>query len=252
MKKLFFVLTVVLFAAASAAQSQAAVTLELDRSRVEINAFYNGTTVHCRGTVPAGAEVVIRVSGRPEDLHLKKKGKAGGVLWMNIGDLKFANAPKVYMLYTSKGAADTITDRNFEFSYAALADRVEIEPAGTDKDKWFGEFVKLKKHDGVYADYPGAVTITPDDGGAGRFEAELVIPPRMMADDYRIAAYAVINGRIAGKAEKALAIRQVGFPKKLSNLAFNHALAYGIFSVLIAIAAGFIMGMLFKDKGGAH
>ncbi len=234
------------------APARAATSLQVDRPRVEISAFYNGTVVRATGTVPAGAEAVIRVSGRPETLHLKKKGKAAGVLWMNIGDLTFANAPKVYMLYSSDGEGALFGKPDLEFSYKALERRVEIEPAGEDKGFWFGEFLKLKKKNEVYAEFPGAIVWDGEDGDGRTFHVDLVVPPRMGADDYRIDLYAVKDGAIVGTASSRLEIRQVGFPKKLTSLAFDHALLYGVFSVLIAVAAGLLMGVLFKDKGGAH
>ena len=43
-----------------------------------------------------------------------------------------------------------------------------------------------------------------------------------------------------------------GIVAKLSNLAFNHAAIYGIIAIVIAMAAGFAVGALFKKGGGAH
>ncbi len=230
----------------------AGVSLDLDNPEVRISAFYNGTVVHATGTVPAGSEAVVRVSGHPEDLHLKKKGKMGGVLWMNVGDLTFANAPKVYMLYTSAGATSTLKDARLEYSYGALLDRIEISPAGEDKAFWFDEFLKLKKKNSVYAEYPEAITFGREENGQRAFQVDLVVPPRMGEDDYTVEVFAVKDGRVIGKGARELRVRQVGFPKKLTSLAFDHSLAYGIFSVLIALAAGLVMGVVFKDKGGAH
>ncbi|HHK60439.1 MAG TPA: hypothetical protein ENJ73_01765 [Desulfobacterales bacterium] len=246
------ILLAVVLALAGLGPALAATSLQIDKSRVEISAFYNGTVIRATGAVPAGAEAVVRVSGKPETLHLKKKGKAAGVLWMNVGDLTFANAPKVYMLYSSDKDGALFGKPELEFSYGALERRVEIEPAGEDKGFWFGEFLKLKKENKVYAEYPGAI-VWDEESAAGRtFHVDLVIPPRMGEDDYSIDLYAVKDGAIVGTASRKLEIRQVGFPKKLTSLAFDHALLYGVFSVLIAVAAGLLMGVLFKDKGGAH
>lgn len=250
-RSIFSLLVMLLFISV-VPESQAAVSFELDKSTVEIGTFYNGTSVHCEGTVPLNTDIVIRVSGQPEELHLKKKGRAAGFLWMNVGDFTFSNAPKVYMLYSSVGAEKIIDNPAMIFSYAALADRIEIDSAGAEKEKWFGEFLKLKKHNKTYADYPGAVTTSAGKDNNGHFAADLVIPPLMGRDDYQVTAYAVKNGAIVGQAEKQLTIRQVGFPEKLSDLAYNNALVYGVFSVLVALAAGLFMGVLFKDKGGAH
>jgi hypothetical protein len=38
----------------------------------------------------------------------------------------------------------------------------------------------------------------------------------------------------------------------MASLAHEHALLYGVLSVVIAVLTGFIMGFVFKGKGGAH
>jgi ABC-type dipeptide/oligopeptide/nickel transport system permease subunit len=35
-------------------------------------------------------------------------------------------------------------------------------------------------------------------------------------------------------------------------MAFEHSLLYGIMAVVIAVFAGLFMGVIFKDRGGAH
>ena len=56
---------------------------------VDIGAFYNGEILRVSGKIPAGSDVVLRFMGPPQEMHLKRKGKAFGVLWMNMGSLTF-------------------------------------------------------------------------------------------------------------------------------------------------------------------
>jgi len=232
--------------------SSAGIAVELGRSTVEITAFYNGTTLKASGTVPTGTEAVIVVSGKPETLHLKRKGKVGNLLWMNVGDLSFDDAPRVYMIYTSDGARDAAENPELECSFPALEQRVKIEPPGKDEHFLFGEFLKLKKHDKVFASFPGAVSLGTGEDGNRSFETTLQIPPRMGQDDYTVTVFAVDRNRVVDRAETTLQVRQAGFPARLSKLAFGQALLYGVLSVLVAVAAGFIMGALFGGNGGAH
>jgi len=229
------------------------VNLSLDRSTVEISTFYSGTEIEASGSVPAGTEIAIVVSGKPEDLHVKKKGKIGGLLWMNVGDLSFENVPRVYMIYTSDGARDASEAAGLDFSFPALESRVRIEPEGADKHFLFGEFLKLEKKNGVYADYPGAISMTDEGADVREFKTKLIIPSRMVQGDYQVTTYAIRDNGIVGKSEDTLGVTQVGFPEKLSELAFGHGLTYGILSVLVALGAGILMGAIFRDKeGGAH
>lgn len=248
-KTLLTFLSILFLGSFLTSESDAAeMALHLEQPVVNVGAFYNGTTVTAAGTAPAGAEIVLLVSGKPENLHLKKKGKAGGLLWMNVGDLTFANAPGVYQLYTTAGGEALTRSPGMPFSYAALEKRVRIEPVDGNHDRLFEEFLKLKEGESVYAIHPGAVKRYGNDG----FQVSLSIPPRMKPEDYAVTVYAVENEKVIGTRKANLAVQQVGFPAWLSKMAFQNALLYGILSVLIALAAGFIMGGLFRGGDGAH
>jgi uncharacterized protein (TIGR02186 family) len=232
--------------------SAAPVELHLDKSAIEISTFYNGTTVLATGRVPAGSEAVVRVSGKAEDLHLKKKGKVGGLLWMNTGDLTIENAPKIYMLYASTTGQEALADPKLGASLDSLRNRIKILPENEDQQFFFNEFLKMKKHDAVYAEFPGTVIYSDQPDGARQFQASLQIPPRMSEDDYTIEVLAVKEGQLIGQAHSDLQVKMVGFPEQLSRMAFHRSLLYGVLSVLIAVAAGFFMGTLFRGKGGSH
>jgi len=228
------------------------ITMNLTPDLIEIGAFYNGTVVKVSGTIPAGAEAAIRLSGEGEDLHLKKKGKVSGLLWMNIGDLTFHNAPKVYKLYTSKGLDDLDYNPASDFGFAALINRIEISPAGEDKDFFIREFVRLKKEEDLYSQEGNSIHFAPPEAGMKSYEASLAIPPGMKPGTYTVETAVVQDGSIIGIASTSLTLKQVGFPAQLLSMAFGHAIWYGIMAVAVAIMAGLLMGILFKDRGGAH
>lgn len=253
MKNMKFTLFSILLLLLSASLATASpVELRLDKNSVDIGTFYNGTTVVATGTVPAGAEAVVRVSGKPQEIHLKKKGKAAGILWMNIGDLTFENAPRIYMLYTADSGEKYLSDTKLGFSLPSLRNRIEILPEGEDKVFFFQEFLKLKKKESVYAEYPGSLTYTDNDAGTRQFTVTLQVPPRMSPDAYSIDVFAVQEDQVIGQAGDVLQVKMVSFPEMISKLAYQRSLLYGVLAVLVAVAAGLLMGVLFRDKGGAH
>lgn len=228
------------------------VSFKLKPSVVQISAFYNGATIELHGSIPATAEALVRIKGEGEDLHLKKKGKAGGLLWMNIGDVSFHNTPRAYMLYPAEALTGAIESPELGLGFNALEDLVEISPATEDKDLLYKEFIKLKKGEKLYANTPGAIHYGAIENGMKSVKAELAIPSRMQKGSYTVELFAVEGKQVVGSLSEEMEIKQVGFPAQLSGLAFDHALAHGIMAVVIALAAGLFIGTIFKDKGGAH
>ncbi len=230
----------------------AKVSINLEPAVINISAFYNGSSVKISGTIPAKAEAFIRLSGLKREIHLKKKGKVAGILWMNTGDVVFKDVPDTYILLTSSGLKDEIDSPQSSLGFTALENQIEIEPADSDKSFLVGEFVKLQKKNLVYASDDNAVQYATSDNGLRTFTAVATIPPKMKPGTYTIEVFALENGSVTGTATKTLTVKEVGFPKQLANLAFNHSLLYGIMAVLVALVAGLITGVLFKGKGGAH
>jgi hypothetical protein len=226
--------------------------LNLSPSTVQISAFYNGTTVQVTGQIPAAAEAVVKVSGIGEELHLKKKGKVGGVLWMNTGDVTFENAPNVEMIYMPKAITDIESSPVNHLGLKTLKDKITILPSGEDKNFLFGEFLKLKQKDGLYTLNEDTIYYGIPKQNVKTVTADITIPTKMKKGTYTVELAVVQDGKELGIATKELTIEQVGFPAQLTKFAFGKPLLYGVLSSLIAIAAGLFTGIVFKGKSGAH
>ena len=225
------------------------VSLRLQPQNVLISAFYDGATVEATGEIPRDSRALILVRGHGEDVHLKKKGKVGGLLWMNMGDITFQHTPCVYMLYAD---SDLSAGLDAKVGFAALKKVIDIIPASGDKNFLFGEFLKLKKSESLYAVHPKSISYTPGNSNMRSFKATIIIPPRMRPGDYTVQAFAVKNGHVLNKTSEDLRIKLTGFPLQIDRLAFDHSLLYGIIAVLVALTAGLFIGIVFKSKGGAH
>lgn len=254
MKKIIILLSSVILTLMGMTQASLAadISMALSPAVVEISAFYNGTSVMVEGQIPADADAVVRVSGAGEELHLKKKGKVGGVLWMNTGDLTLENAPNVYMVYTPKSITDLDISPARQLGFPALKDRITVAPASEDKDFIVGEFIKLKKKEALYTVNHETVKYGQASGGMKTFSVRITVPPRMKQGIYKIDLGVVQDGKLAGITSQELRVKLVGFPGALSKLAFGKPITHGVMAVFIAIFAGLFMGIVFKGKGGAH
>ncbi len=232
--------------------SEASLSFEMRPNHIEISTFYNGTTVIAKGKVPYGTEAVLRISGHYTELHLKKKGKVAGLLWMNIGDVTIDNVPEAFMVVCSDNMSKKIDDPGLNLGYKYLEKMMTLEPKDEDKGFIFREFVKLQEKSGTYGIFGGKLKYTEKSNGIREFEATIPVPPKIKQGDYKVEAFAVKNDKILASSDRKLTLKQGGFPELVSRLAFNYSLIYGIGAVVIAIFAGLLMGVLFKGKGGAH
>jgi uncharacterized protein (TIGR02186 family) len=226
---------------------------------IAIGAFFNGTQLTVSGKIAAENEVVVIVTGKQEELTLKKKGKALGLLWMNMGDVHFKKVPNLYILYSSKGmmelaASDAKTYEQLGIGFESLKREMEIEAPQAEKTFLTQEFLKLKKKQGLYASHQGEISFEQKNGTEKSFSAAVWIPPRIRPGEYQVQVMEILNGIIVDKSMDQLKVKEEGIPSMISSLAFNHSLFYGFLAVLIAVAAGLAMDFFFGTGkgGGAH
>jgi len=241
-----------LWALPASAQETAAAKLDFSQTpqEITINTFYNGTSVQIAGEVPEGSQVVLRFAGAPETVAMKQKGKALGLLWMNMNTLHFSGVPKVFLVESS-APIESLGAAGASLGLSGLTDKIAVEPATADRALLLPELVKLKRKEGLYREHSGAVALAAAEGGVQKFTASLAIPSRLSPGAYTVEVFAVKNGVVAAQAARPLEAKLVGAPAFLANLAFNNAVWYGVLASVTAIIAGLCIGLVFQSKG-AH
>ena len=243
-------LPLLLAAAPAPAQTTASVPLQASPDTIAIDSLYNGMDLTVTGKIPAGSQVVVRLSGEPTTFHMKQKGKVFGLLWMNLDKVAFADAPKVFLVAASEKAPEADVAR---LGVSGLADRITVEAKDADKAQLVAAFLKFQKVEKLYKGNAGVVTLGPDAGTTRDFTAVLHMPSRLSPGAYTIEAVAITDGATVAQGTSAIQAAFVGAPAFLADMAFGHGLLYGVLASIIAIAGGVIIGQIFSgSKGGAH
>lgn len=228
-------------------------TLKVTPWAINIGAFFNGTDITVQGTIPNDADAVVRFKSGDQDVALKEKGKAMGVLWMNMEAVTFHHCPDIFMVATPRSLSrDSGPWKALNLGIASLEKQIEMTPAPEDKTVLFNEFVKLKSKHGAYASGFGEVTYQAGSNGMKLFCAHIAIPSGLKPGTYQVEVFTVKNGAVKSKTQTTVEVSETGFPKFLSSLAFGKPLLYGIVSVIIALAAGLLTGLIFQGSNEGH
>ena len=255
--KLIPLAAALLFWLTAHAQAQQQLSVFVTPQTVAIGSFYDGATVSVAGEVPTDAQALVRLTGVRQDIHLKKKGKVFGLLWMNLDTLAFDDVPNVYRLYTSMPFEKLVGQSSqaspaWKLGLSSLEDEIRINPESVGKDLLFQEFLKLKQSEGLYGVSNDAIRYTKTVGDRKTFEARLDIPSRVPPGQYNVEVYAIKDGNIVGQTNQALKVELDGFPAMISTLAFQHSAVFGILATMIALFAGLLMGFIFGSGKGGH
>jgi uncharacterized protein (TIGR02186 family) len=254
---LLLMLVFSLFQLAGARPASATLTAKANHDHITIDFFYHGSTVSVRGESDPNVDLVIKITSPEGHQVLKQKGKVGGMLWMNVGQLKFENTPNFYEIFSTKKIDDILSREEMEkytIGYTALQKHVDVTPVANEeeKTKWFSEFVRFKEDSKVYATSFGKIETTMNKDGRQDYYILTDWPYQAQPGDYLVSVYAVKNGRVVEQAETKVNVEQVGMVKTLATMAKNNAAFYGILSIGVALGAGFGVSLVFRKGGGAH
>jgi hypothetical protein len=246
----------VLFPRCSRAQGS---YIDCSPNLIQVRAFFHGTWVKIHGRCPSGSRVLVEVVGEDEKEILMKMGRRG-LLWMNVAEVHIEGAPNLYLLLGHSETSLATPSNKMDFrdgkncGYGQLLQRVRISGSHVDeaeKVKLFEEFVNLKESESLYGILPNAIQVEPR-GDGDYFEGRFWLPPRVYAGDYAVRPLLVIGNEILRGSSTKIKVVRVGLPAILSSLALRQPALYGILAVVVAMATGLLMGVVFRRRGGKH
>jgi len=116
----------------------------------------------------------------------------------------------------------------------------ELEPG--EEETVFRGFWELQRGRGLYGVRENAIRI----GSGGYFYHVMKFPTAAPEGKYHLRTFFLREGKLVGESEDEIFLRKSGLVGWLSRMAERRAATYGIFTVVIAIAAGVLAGSLFR------
>jgi uncharacterized protein (TIGR02186 family) len=238
------------------APTVSALTCEVSPSLVPITMSYHGAKLTITGTSGVNEDLVLKISSVPADSVMKYKAKVGGVFWMKKGSLDFKNVPGVYLLNSTADLSRILpagARNQYQLGYESLAAAASVEDSNGEPvdGKWFNEFIRFKEREMVYDIQEGTITRRHGEE-SNTFEVMVDWPYQAPPGVYNVELLAVSNGTVVDQAGTTFEVQRVGIGAALSKMAFEQAALYGIMAVVIALAAGLAVGVIFKKGGGSH
>jgi uncharacterized protein (TIGR02186 family) len=231
-------------------------TTKANHDHIDINTFYHGSTVSVQGDCAPDTDLVIKISAAEGETSLKQKGKVGGLLWMNVGDLHFSRVPGLYLLKSSGNIEEVVAPEEasrYVLGYDALKRHLEVEPAATpaERTEIVGQFIQYNEENKLFARQTGGIEFK-NENNKRTYYTVFDWPYQAKPGDYVVDVYAVRDGRVVDTARAPVKVEQAGTVKYLAAMARNNGALYGILSIVVALASGFGAGAIFRKQGGAH
>jgi uncharacterized protein (TIGR02186 family) len=226
----------------------------LSRDAISITTNFEGSEILIFGAVsrfappPEGSElhVVVTVEGPPRPVTVRRKDRRFGI-WINTDAIEVDAAPTFYAV-AATADLDTVMTATED-----LRRRVSIPTAiravGTgvgDQNNFIEALVRIRAAEELYQLNEGAVTLRDET----LFDTSVRLPANLVEGDYRTRIFLTRNGEVVDMLTQDIAVRKVGLERWIYNLAHQQPLIYGILSLTIAIAAGWLASAVFRYLRG--
>ncbi len=228
------------------------------KNLIEIGLSYRGDQIHFFGVNPVpGSDLIIKLTAEKEEtVKLSVKGKVGP-LWMTVKQYEVTGVPFMYKIHTGKPIEQIVspgTARELELGYAAVRQKMKMHLVrGTsdpeDADKVFKGLVKIKEEANLYNIVEDPKRLEVAEGKL--FKHYFRFPPAATEGRYLVESFSFDKGQLVGYGKDVIEIKKVGLEHWLTYTSQVYPLSFGILAVLIAVAAGLLVGVIFR-KGGHH
>jgi uncharacterized protein (TIGR02186 family) len=228
----------------------------LSSHQVLITSSFTGTELVLFGsverdaaTVPrrGGYDLVVTVIGPRQTLVTRKKERVFGI-WANAESRTFTGVPS-YLAVLSNRPLDLVAPpdvmsrlevglNNVPFSQETSANVTPSDRQGVFRDA----LIRLKGERGLYREEANAVTfLTPN-----LFRTSIVLPAEAPLGLYNVDLKLFADGTPIARTSSALEIVKAGIEQFVANAARDHAFLYGLATVIMALATGWLASVIFR------
>ncbi len=251
MRRALALLSFIALLVPAAARAQEAVVAGMSQNRVSITANFDGSEILIFGAVKRDTppppdkplQVIVTVSGPQKPVTVRRKEHRYGI-WINTAAVEIAAAPTFYAVATT-GPLETILDKDEDRKYKvsiplAIGD-VKMPEEGADAQAFIQALIRIRTRSGLYQLKPGSVNLSQET----LFDTSVALPSALTEGRYTTRILLTRGGRVVDEFRTSIDVRKVGLEKFLYTLAHERPLIYGLFSLFIAIVAGWGASVIF-------
>ncbi|HWB48810.1 MAG TPA: TIGR02186 family protein [Stellaceae bacterium] len=231
----------------SAAPSRAEiVAADLSSHSIAITTGFTGASVVLFGATDGLADVVAVVRGPDRDVTVWEKGKVAGI-WANTDSVTFVGIPSFYAVAATRPLADALSPGAAAL-YKIGSDNLKFEtkfPTDPERAKRFARaLIDVRKRTGVFSSSHEKIAFLGDR----LFRTTFFFPANIPTGSYLVEVFLVRDKDVVGGQTTPLVVSKVGVDAAVFNFAHSDALAYGAIAVMMAVMAGWIASLPFRNS----
>jgi uncharacterized protein (TIGR02186 family) len=213
---------------------------------IAITTAFVGDNVVVFGSVETEGDIIITMQGPSFDLTVRRKSRVAGI-WINSDRVAFKNVPSFFAIAASR-ALDEIAPPEVRDRLNLGVDHLKLEPidgaaySAAELDSFAEALIRNKQKQGLYTTTPQPVNFP----GSRLFRTTFSFPANVPPGHYRIQVFQLTDGQVTGAQQSSLQISKIGMEAEVFDFAQENAALYGMMAIAIAVASGWLAGVIFR------
>jgi uncharacterized protein (TIGR02186 family) len=233
------------------AAAQESVVTGLSADEIALNATFDGSELFMFGAIrrdapiPLGTgplDIVITLKGPAQGVMVRRKERRFGI-WVNTDAVEVRQAPSFYAVATTAPLGEILSETEQLRYGIGMAQAVRrVGGTLTDVQPFTAALIRLKERNGSYVQAAGAVSVAEET----LFQTRIEMPANLVEGDYAAEFFLVRDREVVSTGETLIRVEKTGIERWIYNLSVREPLLYGIGSVLLALAAGWLAAAVFQ------
>jgi uncharacterized protein (TIGR02186 family) len=222
-----------------------AIIADLSSHSIAITTGFTGASVVLFGAIDEPGDVIAVVRGPERDVTIWRKGKIAGI-WANEEAVTFANIPSFYAVAASHPLDEIVPPSQAALYRIGTANlkfetRSDIAP---DRLPLFEDaLIRVQQHAGVFPSAVGKIAFLGDQ----LFRTTFAFPANVPTGSYLVEIFVVRDKDVVGGQTTPLVVSKVGVDAAVFEFARSRSLAYGAIAVMVAVMAGWVASLPFRN-----
>ena len=222
----------------------------LSRDAISITTNFDGSEILIFGAVSRTApppdtaplEVIVTVEGPPRPATVRRKDRRFGI-WVNTAAVEIDAAPTFYAVATTS-PLDAVLSQTEDLRHRISIPRAirAVDTDVSDIENFTDALIRIRSSETLYQLNEGAVTLRD----ATLFDTSVRLPANLVEGAYQTRIFLTRDGAVVDAFSANIDVRKVGLERFIYNLAHDRPLIYGMLSLAIAIAAGWLASAVFR------
>ena len=218
---------------------------DLSKDLIAITTRFTGAEVLLFGSTNGIGDIIVVVRAPESKVVVRRKKRTGGI-WINSDRVIFKNVPGFYHVAATQPIMNLLPEKTLKKEQIG-AKYLSMKPFKSVSEYQTSDFTKAlirnKEKVGLFNSKFNKVEFQNNR----LFRTKVKLPSNVPTGDYIATTYLISDGKIIERTDTPLQVLKTGFESNVFDFANQHPSLYGIVAILIALAAGWFAGVIFRN-----